>query len=198
MGENQISGTISTHICTQSAKLQDLFLNSNQFEGEFPSAVIRCHSLKTLHLGANKFTGNIPAEFWNLSAIQRVELPRNKFTENNLSGYLPFSIDKGLPIIERFVIHSNLQFHGKIPSSISNLSKLTLLELSRELTMRRWVTKSFPNSVMQIVDDELLNMDDQRSRARHERCWTSAIELALECTTDLAEERPNMKLVVAK
>ncbi|KAL8506444.1 hypothetical protein ACS0TY_017365 [Phlomoides rotata] len=69
---------------------------------------------------------------------------------------------------------------------------------SGELTMRRWVSESFPSSVMQIVDQELLRMSDESVRARHERCLTSAMELAVECTTDLAEERPNMKYVAVR
>ncbi|KAL8506457.1 hypothetical protein ACS0TY_017377 [Phlomoides rotata] len=69
---------------------------------------------------------------------------------------------------------------------------------SGELTMRRWVSESFPNSVMQIVDRELLNVDGRRSITRHESCLTSIIGLALECTTDLSEERPNIKDVAAR
>ncbi|KAL8506431.1 hypothetical protein ACS0TY_017351 [Phlomoides rotata] len=69
---------------------------------------------------------------------------------------------------------------------------------SGELTMRRWVSESFPSSVMQIVDQELLRMSDESVRARHERWLASAMELAVECTTDLAEERPNMKYVAVR
>lgn len=65
---------------------------------------------------------------------------------------------------------------------------------SGELTMRRWVLGSFPSSVMQIVDQQLLKMSDER----HERCLTSGMELALECTADFAGERPKMKDVVER
>ncbi|KAL8506441.1 hypothetical protein ACS0TY_017361 [Phlomoides rotata] len=68
---------------------------------------------------------------------------------------------------------------------------------SGELTMRRWVSESFPSSVMQIVDWQLLKMSDESIRARHERCLMSAMELAVECTADLAE-RPNMKYVATR
>lgn len=67
---------------------------------------------------------------------------------------------------------------------------------SGELTMRRWVSESFPDSVLQIVDNELLNTDDVEVRATHERCLTLAMRLALECTADLPEERPNMRDVL--
>lgn len=68
---------------------------------------------------------------------------------------------------------------------------------SGNLTMRRWVSESFPDSVLQIVDNELLNTDDDEVRATQERCLTLAIRLALECTADLPEERPNMKDVLS-
>ncbi|KAL3848774.1 hypothetical protein ACJIZ3_010656 [Penstemon smallii] len=63
-----------------------------------------------------------------------------------------------------------------------------------ELTMKRWVFESFPNSLMQIVDTELLNADEEYSvKANIEECLTSIMELAIECTSDLPDERPNMK-----
>ncbi|KAK4487005.1 hypothetical protein RD792_006320 [Penstemon davidsonii] len=63
-----------------------------------------------------------------------------------------------------------------------------------ELTMKRWVSESFPNSIMQIVDSELLNADEEYSvKANIEECLTSIMELAIECTSDLPNERPNMK-----
>ncbi|KAL8506449.1 hypothetical protein ACS0TY_017370 [Phlomoides rotata] len=122
VGENHMSGTIPEHICTQSQKLEDLFLYMNQFEGEFPRAVIRCHSLKRLYLVANNFTGNIPAEFWNLSALQYVFLGRNKFT-----GTIPPSI-ANLTNLVALSIRDN-SFQGKIPSEIGQLSSLTYLDL---------------------------------------------------------------------
>ncbi|KAL3848767.1 hypothetical protein ACJIZ3_010649 [Penstemon smallii] len=57
-----------------------------------------------------------------------------------------------------------------------------------ELTMKRWVFESLPNSIKQIVDTELLNAD-----ANIEECLVSIMELAIECTADLSDERPNMK-----
>ncbi|KAL3839056.1 hypothetical protein ACJIZ3_023647 [Penstemon smallii] len=57
-----------------------------------------------------------------------------------------------------------------------------------ELTMKGWVSESFPNIIIQIVDAELLN-----AYANIEECLVSIMELAIECTADLPDERPNMK-----
>ncbi|KAK4486942.1 hypothetical protein RD792_006257 [Penstemon davidsonii] len=63
-----------------------------------------------------------------------------------------------------------------------------------ELSMKRWVFESFPNTIMQIVDTELLNADEEYSvKANIEECLVSIMELAIECATDLPDERPNMK-----
>ncbi|XP_057802581.1 probable LRR receptor-like serine/threonine-protein kinase At3g47570 [Salvia miltiorrhiza] len=63
---------------------------------------------------------------------------------------------------------------------------------SGELTLRGWVSESFPDSVLQIVDNELLVTGDDGARAAFITCLTLVIGLALECTADLPEERPNM------
>lgn len=62
-----------------------------------------------------------------------------------------------------------------------------------ELTLRRWVLESFPHSVLHIVDNELLDTDNEEARFTYESLLRSLIRLALECTSDLPEERPNMR-----
>ncbi|KAH6825112.1 hypothetical protein C2S53_018900 [Perilla frutescens var. hirtella] len=69
---------------------------------------------------------------------------------------------------------------------------------SGDLSLRKWMQKSFPNSVIDVVDSELVNMDDQRRRVQYKSSLTSTIELALECTADIPQERPHMKDVVAR
>ncbi|KAK6134392.1 hypothetical protein DH2020_031858 [Rehmannia glutinosa] len=66
-----------------------------------------------------------------------------------------------------------------------------------ELTMTKWVSESFPSSLMQIVDSELLNTDEEYSRADHDRrCLESIMRLAIHCTSDFPEERPKMEDVL--
>lgn len=69
---------------------------------------------------------------------------------------------------------------------------------SGELTMRKWMLDSFPNSLLQVVDNELLSTDDERIRVKYEKCLTSVIELALECMEDSPRERPGAKNVLAR
>ncbi|KAL0399731.1 UNVERIFIED_CONTAM: putative LRR receptor-like serine/threonine-protein kinase [Sesamum radiatum] len=70
---------------------------------------------------------------------------------------------------------------------------------SAELTMKSWVCESYPDSIMQIVDANLLDANIREDvRANFQRCFTLIMGLALECTTDLPEERPNMKDVAVR
>ncbi|KAK4487014.1 hypothetical protein RD792_006329 [Penstemon davidsonii] len=67
-----------------------------------------------------------------------------------------------------------------------------------QLTLRNWVFGSLPNGIAKLVDDDLLNVDRESIRAKHEMLLTQIIELALECTIDSPEERLNMKDVLIR
>ncbi|KAK4492883.1 hypothetical protein RD792_000208 [Penstemon davidsonii] len=67
-----------------------------------------------------------------------------------------------------------------------------------QLTLRSWVFGSLPNGIAEIVDVDLLNVDRENIRGKHEMLLTQIIELALECTTDSPEERLNMKDVLTR
>ncbi|KAK4484206.1 hypothetical protein RD792_011428 [Penstemon davidsonii] len=68
---------------------------------------------------------------------------------------------------------------------------------SGELTMRRWVSESFPNYIMQIIDAELLKKEDEKTVSlTYLKSLTLIIGLALECTADVPEERLDMKVVL--
>ncbi|CAI9757248.1 unnamed protein product [Fraxinus pennsylvanica] len=66
-----------------------------------------------------------------------------------------------------------------------------------ELTMRKWVFEFYPDSVMQIIDVDLVDGVDANIKAK-ECCLRSIMGLALECTTDMAEERLDMKNVLLR
>ncbi|CAA2958516.1 probable LRR receptor-like serine threonine-kinase At3g47570 [Olea europaea subsp. europaea] len=66
-----------------------------------------------------------------------------------------------------------------------------------EFTMRRWVFESFPNAMMQIMDVDLVNAVEDNIQAK-ESFFRSLMGLALECTSDLPNERLNMKDVLRR
>ncbi|XP_057802565.1 receptor kinase-like protein Xa21 isoform X2 [Salvia miltiorrhiza] len=132
LSRNYLTGTVPTTIGNLS-NLEVLDFSRNSFYGTVVSAMGQLSSLRILNLQANNLSGEVPQAIFNLSMLEFLSL-----RENNLSGSLPFSIDIGLPNIERIFL-GNIQqrfdlranrFHGEIPSSISNLSKLITLDLS--------------------------------------------------------------------
>ncbi|KAK4484211.1 hypothetical protein RD792_011433 [Penstemon davidsonii] len=69
---------------------------------------------------------------------------------------------------------------------------------SGELTMRRWISESFPNYIVQVIDAELLKEDERTISLTNRKSLTSIMGLALECTADVPEERLDMKVVLIR
>ncbi|KAK4487038.1 hypothetical protein RD792_006353 [Penstemon davidsonii] len=63
-----------------------------------------------------------------------------------------------------------------------------------QLILRSWVFGSLPNGIAKIVDVDLLNVDRENIRAKHEMLLT----LIIECTVDTPEERLNIKDVLIR
>ncbi|KAA8526266.1 hypothetical protein F0562_008531 [Nyssa sinensis] len=61
-----------------------------------------------------------------------------------------------------------------------------------ELSMKQWVSESLPSAVLEVVDANLLTRGDENFIVK-EKCLSSIMELALECTAESPEERINMK-----
>ena len=72
----------------------------------------------------NNLTGFIPMQIFNLSQIRILTLAKNE-----LSGNLPSRMGNGLPNLEGLYLGINY-FGGPIPDSISNCSKLKLIEIA--------------------------------------------------------------------
>ncbi|XAR53379.1 Non-specific serine/threonine protein kinase [Bertholletia excelsa] len=67
-----------------------------------------------------------------------------------------------------------------------------------ELSLRKWVKASIPNKFMEVMDFGLLNAENRHHLIAPEDNLLSIMELALHCSADLPEERPDIKDVVAK
>jgi len=65
------------------------------------------------------------------------------------------------------------------------------------MSLKRLVKESLPDSVIDIVDSNLLNRGDGHSLNK-EHCVTSIMELALQCTKESPEERINMVEILAR
>ncbi|CDP18968.1 unnamed protein product [Coffea canephora] len=66
---------------------------------------------------------------------------------------------------------------------------------TEELSLRRWVQDCLPDSVIQVIDVDLLHPEDGLVQKKI-NCISSVLQLGLSCTTDAPEERINMKEVL--
>ncbi|KAK4364770.1 hypothetical protein RND71_016128 [Anisodus tanguticus] len=61
-----------------------------------------------------------------------------------------------------------------------------------DFTLKRLICQSLPNRLVDVVDINLFSLDEENFTSK-ERCFRSIMELALECTNDLPEERISME-----
>ncbi|PHT80798.1 hypothetical protein T459_13813 [Capsicum annuum] len=68
---------------------------------------------------------------------------------------------------------------------------------NENLDLRKWITQSFPGSMMDILDDNLFPEEEQIT-SKSEICIASMIGLALGCTKETPESRITMKDIVKR
>ncbi|RVW22767.1 putative LRR receptor-like serine/threonine-protein kinase [Vitis vinifera] len=138
---NNLTGSIPKGIGNLS-ELEVLYL------GEIPEALFNISSLRIfdlpsnnlsgignlskldeLYLSINNLTGELPQALYNISSLRAGGIQSISLADNHLSGNLPSSIGAWLPNLLQFHKGGN-EFSGVIPRSISNISKLTSLDLS--------------------------------------------------------------------
>ncbi|XP_022735494.1 probable LRR receptor-like serine/threonine-protein kinase At3g47570 [Durio zibethinus] len=66
-----------------------------------------------------------------------------------------------------------------------------------EMSIKYWVKSSLPEALIEVVDTNLLNNEARQYSARRD-CALSILQLALECTEEVPEDRIDVKEVVAK
>ncbi|KAH7576012.1 hypothetical protein JRO89_XS02G0277400 [Xanthoceras sorbifolium] len=68
---------------------------------------------------------------------------------------------------------------------------------TEEMSLRHWVGDSFNRSIMEVVDNDLLGMEDAHFLMR-DQCLSSILSLAMDCTRDLPDDRINIRNVVRR
>ncbi|XP_021731642.1 probable LRR receptor-like serine/threonine-protein kinase At3g47570 [Chenopodium quinoa] len=120
---NNLTGTIPSSFGNFSS-LYLIDLESNNLSGSIPESLGKLNKLTYLALGENMLSGIVPSSIFNLTLLVSFGLGFN----NNLEGSLPSDLGIKLPNLQWFSISSN-NFTGSIPTSISNSSGLTVLQL---------------------------------------------------------------------
>ncbi|XP_030923061.1 probable LRR receptor-like serine/threonine-protein kinase At3g47570 [Quercus lobata] len=66
---------------------------------------------------------------------------------------------------------------------------------TEEMSLKDWVKQSIPLSVIEVIDANLLKRGEENFNAKLD-CMLSVMQLAMDCSTEIPEERSNMKNVV--
>ncbi|EEF43738.1 inactive leucine-rich repeat receptor-like serine/threonine-protein kinase At1g60630 [Ricinus communis] len=101
---NSISGQIPS--LSGLVNLKSLFLNSNNFSGNFPDSITSLHRLKVVVLADNQISGPLPVSLLKLARLYVLNLQDNRFT-----GPIPPLNQTSL----RFFNVSNNELSGEIP-----------------------------------------------------------------------------------
>lgn len=117
--------------------------------GTIPHEIGDLPNLEHLVLQENNLNGLIPSTIFNMSTIKIISL-----TVNQLSGGLPVNLGLGLPNIQELYLAGNYILKGVIPNSISNASKLIMLDLGSNS-----FSGSIPSELCALTNLQMLDLD---------------------------------------
>ncbi|WCJ40512.1 Receptor kinase-like protein Xa21 [Euphorbia peplus] len=119
---NNLTGEIPASL-TNISTLVVFHVSRNNLVGSIPDEIGRLTNLTTFAVGGNNLSGVIPPLFFNISSMINLEV-----THNNLTGSLPENFGLTLPNLKFFGYGEN-NFIGSIPKSLSNSSRIELIDL---------------------------------------------------------------------
>ncbi|KAJ0823815.1 putative protein kinase RLK-Pelle-LRR-XII-1 family [Helianthus annuus] len=123
LDDNDLTGGIPPFLGNISS-VEVFSVSGNPFGGSVPDTLGRWKNLRVFTAGECNLHGSIPHSIFNLSLLTGFSL-----AENQLTGSLPLAMGTMLPHLVFLQLRNN-NLTGLIPPSISNCSKLQVLEMS--------------------------------------------------------------------
>ncbi|KAL5799777.1 hypothetical protein ACOSQ4_032661 [Xanthoceras sorbifolium] len=122
LNQNQFGGALSKFIGNLSSTVTRLVLGDNQIYGSIPPGIGNLVNLEALSMEKNQISGTIPHDIGKLKMLEALYLD-----ENSLRGSIPASIGNLTLLVQLWLNSNNLK--GSIPSSLGNCQNLMLLLL---------------------------------------------------------------------
>ncbi|EAY82614.1 hypothetical protein OsI_37834 [Oryza sativa Indica Group] len=150
---NALSGGIPAALGNLT-RLQLFNLESNGLSGPIMADLRNLHDLRGLNIQTNHLTGFIPIGWisaginWQLSILQ--------INSNYFTGSIPEYVGNLSTTLQAFVAYGN-RVSGGIPSSISNLTSLEMLDISESQ-----LQGAIPESIMTMENLQLIQLEENR------------------------------------
>lgn len=177
LSENEITGTIPYHVCSDLVSLKYLSLNDNKLTGTLPKEIEHCDALHYMHLHHNQLNGTIPSQLNHLGNLKHLFINDNYFSgpipplpnlqhlakfhlqNNKLNHHLPFAISQMVSLVD-FRINDN-DIGGTLPPEMDNLERLETFHAFNNV-----LVGSIPNVFHEVPN--LVDLQLQHNRLQNE------------------------------
>ncbi|XP_074276764.1 uncharacterized protein LOC141600427 [Silene latifolia] len=177
LASNQLRGEIPYDVGKTLPNLLVFYFCINQFTGRIPGSLHNLPNIQVIRMAHNRLTGTIPPGLGNLPFLKMYNIGYNRivskgdngldfisllanstklnflaFDGNLIEGSIPKSIGNLSKVLSKLYMGSN-HIRGGIPSTISQLTGLTLLNMSYNE-----ITGPIPSEISRLQDLQVLDL----------------------------------------
>ncbi|KAF2296518.1 hypothetical protein GH714_040510 [Hevea brasiliensis] len=129
LSDNRFSGLIAKMISGFTQFWIFLSFAGNQLIGEIPDSIGQTFSSIIIDLSRNNLSGSIPSNMANCRQLQVLDIQNNYQERHWMTGNIPSWFGHGFQNLRILRLRSNT-FSGELPSSLSSLGSLQILDLA--------------------------------------------------------------------
>ncbi|KAK9664444.1 hypothetical protein RND81_14G042500 [Saponaria officinalis] len=181
LASNQLSGDLPYDVGKTLPNLLVFYFCINKFTGRIPGSLHNLTNIQVIRMAHNRLTGTIPPGLGHLPFLKMYNIGYNRivssgengldfinllsnstqlnflaFDGNLIEGSIPNSIGNLSKVLSKLYMGSN-HIHGTIPSTISQLTGLTLLNMSYNE-----ISGPIPSQISLLQDLQVLDLSQNR------------------------------------